>query len=90
MVDGRKTRIEVYMNSYKKVELWYHRILDAQGYLADRMLQYKFMRKICHGGQGSILLCYHKNSSILHAVKVLPMAKVRLASSTSKHPYQEA
>ena len=90
MVGGKQTRIDVFMRTYRQVELWNRRILEAQGYLEDPMLQYKRVKSICEGGQGFVVISKHKNSGILYAVKVVSDKQAALASENPEHTYQEA
>ena len=59
----------VYFETMAAVEYWHKKILSAQGFLENRIVQYEPLSKLGSGSFGTVVLSQHNYSGVKVAIK---------------------
>jgi len=76
LVQSQAQQRFIYFESEEAQNYWHMKILREQGYLDQRIKQYKPVQKLGEGSFGTVMLAEHKNSGVKVAVKFINKAHI--------------
>ena len=89
LISSESRQLKIYFEDEETCRKWHAIILDKQGFLDNRLGQYRAISKIGEGSFGIVNLCQHKLSSIKSAVKCIQKTKIEEVFTANGQIFEE-